>query len=161
MFPLCKPSNSVSTTSIKRCRSAGAIKQRIPSRPAEAETMGNSHLFSQNSDFSHIFDDSLLFNLSGPDKIIIAIRKPGGGRFGMNKNKQHRLTGRREFELLNACMPEGGPVCIHQGHGSGTASGRKGGGFLFLLHVVPPPPFGQGMNRSNHIKYTCKKTLIN
>ncbi|MDE0155054.1 MAG: hypothetical protein OXS28_05585 [Gammaproteobacteria bacterium] len=45
--------------------------------PAGAESTGNGQVFSQKCDFSHIFDDFFLFNPSGPDKIIIATRKPG------------------------------------------------------------------------------------
>jgi len=40
--------------------------------PVGAEAAHNSHLFSQKCEFSHIFDDLLLFRLFRTDKIAIA-----------------------------------------------------------------------------------------
>ena len=58
--------------------------------------------YHQNVSFLTFLTILSLFNLSGPDKIIIAIRKPGGGQSGINKNKQCRKTGRMEFGMLYA-----------------------------------------------------------
>ena len=124
---------------------------------SRVEHLQNSHVFSQKCEFSHIFDNFFLFNLSGPAKIIIAIRKPGGGQSGINKNKQCRKTRRKEFGMLYARIPEGGPVRIRQGHGPRTARGRQGGGFT-PVHL-PSHPLWHGHDQKlitkKHRLLTC------
>ena len=59
----------------------------------------------------------------------------------MNKNKQRRPTARREFEMLYARMPEGGPGQLSPGPRIMDSPRAPGGGGLVCSgNVVSPPP---------------------
>ena len=64
----------------------------------------------------------------------------------MNKNKQRLTTGRMEFGMLYARMPEGGPrSAVARAADQEQPKGARGVDTCLTLNVTSPPPSGRGI----------------